>query len=188
MGLSYVIRKDFLWSKAWNVKCVQNWQICRQIYPHLKLSSVADEVLADLYHFTESPFETVGRSLPPKWNSQRWQIRYWQMYNLHHFTESPFETVSRELIFTVTGHIGRSTGRSNGQEWQIYMSTVRAHLGRFHGRSTPQVDLPVELQFQIFTVRAHMGRSTGRSTHPYDLPVHLNGNFTFLLSECCSQH
>ena len=28
--------------------------------PHLKLSSVADEVLADLRHFTESPFETVG--------------------------------------------------------------------------------------------------------------------------------
>ena len=27
LGLSYVIRKDFLWSKAWNSKWAQNWQI-----------------------------------------------------------------------------------------------------------------------------------------------------------------
>ena len=27
LGLSYVIRKDLLWSKAWNGKWAQNWQI-----------------------------------------------------------------------------------------------------------------------------------------------------------------
>ena len=50
-----------------------------QIYPpNLKLSSVADDVLADLCHFTESPFETVGRSTTVFYSESPYKQINWQ--------------------------------------------------------------------------------------------------------------
>ena len=48
--LSYVIRKDLLWSKAWNSKCVQifRWSVQIRCTPHLKLPVTGDQVCSDL--------------------------------------------------------------------------------------------------------------------------------------------
>ena len=133
LGLLYKYKRTFCEAKHKISSVFKFGRSASRSTPHLKLSSVADEVLADLCHFTESPFETVGRSTP---------------------------------VFTLRAHI--HCYRSYRQiRWQIY----------------PQVDLPVELQFQIFTVRAHMGRSTGRSTPQYYHLVVKNGDFILLLLE-----
>ena len=120
LGLSYK-QKDLLWSKAWNIKYVHNWQTTP---------------LVDL----------------------------------------PVTGNFRFLLFIVADQL----------------ADLLADL-------SPRSFSGSELQFQIFTVWAHIGRSSGKSTPPKlsidplntttsevtDLPVHLNGNFTFLLSECC---
>ena len=91
----------------------------------------------------------------------------------HHYTKSV------ELA-----HIGRSSGRSTpppikhrSLEHNYTESVELAHIGRASGKSTPQ---PIQHR----SLEHHYTKS-GRSTPTLHLSVHLNGNFTFLLSECC---
>ena len=65
---------------------------------------------------------------------------------------------------------------SSAQEWQFQVSIVTGHIGRSTGRSTPQpyyrqlVAKNGNFRFLLLEltcnmdVRAHIGRSTGRST------------------------
>ena len=109
LGLSFVIRKDLLWSKAWNWKWAQIWQIyprsasrCTPHYWHLvaKLGRSTLDLPADV---------------PPILTSSG---QIWQIY---------------------PRSAGRCTPQltSSGQEWQFQVSIVTAHISRSTGRSTP---------------------------------------------------
>ena len=87
-------------------------------------------------------------------------------------------------IFTVRGHMDRSTGRSishrsaSGSEWQFQIFTVRAYMGRSTGRSTPTPSRSAsasEWQFHIPTVRDQMCHFTdwcSKDKVIKDLPFH----------------
>ena len=111
---------------------------------------MAHEVLPDLYHFTESQFETVGGSTPVFYSESPYRQINWQCrMAIGRSTGGslpPNETVidgrsgiGRCTIYIISlrAHEKQSACSSSGQEWQIYIPIVRAHIGRLGGRSTP---------------------------------------------------
>ena len=185
IGLSYK-RKDLLWSKAWNVKCVQNWQI----YPsrvHLPLDLngnfwfeffeliLADQ-LTDLPPQVDLPLDLNGNFrfllLELIWADQ--------LADLHSQVDLPvdlngnFRFLLLELIWA--DQLADLPSQGN----------LPMHLNGNFTFLLSELILPFHrcLHWELRQTRWQIyPPKVGRSTPQVDLPVHLNGNFRFLLSE-----